>query len=56
MLNQFATEGWRVISMSFTGHIDQFLASDKNHLYVVLERPARHGGHVGHTVSAGDRS
>lgn len=52
MLNNFAAEGWRVISMSFTGQIDQFLAADKNHLYVVLERrPAQADGHRGHPVA-----
>lgn len=40
MLNHFAEQGWRVVSMSFTGQVEQFLARDKNHLYVVLERPA----------------
>jgi hypothetical protein len=51
LLNDWATHGWRVVSMSFTGQIDQFLAADKNHLYVVLERPARYGGHTGAPVS-----
>src|SRR4051812_49477067 len=37
LLNARAAEGWRVVSMSFTGQIDQFLAADKNHLYIVLE-------------------
>lgn len=40
MLNHFAEQGWRVVSMNFTGQIEQFAARDKNHLYVVLERPA----------------
>lgn len=50
LLNQYASHGWRVVTMSFTGQISQAFASDKNHLYGVLERPARGGGHVGHPV------
>jgi hypothetical protein len=50
LLNQWASEGWRVVSMSFTGQISQTLAADKNHLYVVLERPALYGGHAGPPV------
>jgi hypothetical protein len=51
MLNNYADKGWRVISMSFTGQIDQFLAADKNHLYIVLERPAIYDDHIGHAVN-----
>ncbi len=39
LLNHHAEAGWRVISMSFTGQVRQTVATDKNHLYVVLERP-----------------
>lgn len=39
LLNHHAQAGWRVISMSFTGQVKQTFATDKNHLYVVLERP-----------------
>jgi hypothetical protein len=51
LLNSVAAEGWRVLSISFTGQIDQFLATDKNHLYIVLERPARGDGHAGPPVA-----
>jgi hypothetical protein len=51
LLSEWAADGWRVITMSFTGQINQALAADKNHLYIVLERPARHGGHAGTPVS-----
>ncbi len=39
LLNHHAEAGWRVVSMSFTGQVRQTIATDKNHLYVVLERP-----------------
>lgn len=52
LLNAYAADGWRVITMSFTGQISEFLAPDKNNLYVVLERPAIGGGHSGHPVTA----
>jgi hypothetical protein len=51
LLNEWASHGWRVVTMSFTGQINQALAMNKNHLYMVLERPARHGGHAGAPVS-----
>ncbi len=54
LLNHWAAHGWRVVSMSFTGQISQTLAADKNHLYVVLERPALYGGHAGGPVQTVD--
>ena len=50
MLNNYAEAGWRVVSMSFTGQIEQFLAADKNHLYIVLERPSIDDWHAGPPV------
>lgn len=50
LLNHHAAQGWRVVSISFTGQISQAFATDKNHLYAVLERPAVGGGHAGAPV------
>ena len=41
VLNQFAAEGWRVVSTTMTGKVEQMFAADTNEMYVVLERPAR---------------
>ena len=41
VLNQFAAEGWRVVSTTMTGKVEQMFAADTNEMHVVLERPAR---------------
>ena len=43
VLNQFAAEGWRVVTTAMTGKVEQMFAADTNEIYVVLERPARSG-------------
>ena len=48
-MNELAAQGWRVISISFTGQIKQWLTADMNHIYIVLERPAGLD-HLGHAV------
>ena len=41
VLNQFAAEGWRVVSTTMTGKVEQMFAADTNEMYVILERPLR---------------
>jgi len=41
LLNRYAAEGWRVVATTMSGKIEQAFATDKNDMYVVLERPAR---------------
>jgi hypothetical protein len=41
VLNQFAADGWRVVTTTMTGKIEQMFAADTNEMYVVLERPRR---------------
>jgi Domain of unknown function (DUF4177) len=40
-LNALAAEGWKVVTMSFTGQIREVLAFDTNHMFILLEQPAR---------------
>ena len=40
-LNRYAAEGWRVVATTMSGKIEQAFATDKNDMYVILERPAR---------------
>ncbi len=40
-LNALAADGWRVVTTTMSGKIEQAFAMDKNDVYVVLERPAR---------------
>src|SRR5262245_18469906 len=40
-LNELAADGWRVVTTTMSGKIEQAFAMDKNDVYVVLERPAR---------------
>ena len=41
ILNRYAAEGWRVVATTMSGKIEQAFATDKNDMYVILERPAR---------------
>jgi hypothetical protein len=41
VLNQHAREGWRVGATTMSGKIEQAFATDKNDMYLILERPAR---------------
>jgi hypothetical protein len=41
LLNALAADGWRVVSATMTGKVEQAFAMDTNGVCVVLERPAR---------------
>ncbi len=41
VLNRYAAEGWRVVATTMSGKIEQAFATDKNDMYLILERPAR---------------